>query len=145
MPVVVKMHNTTVSSSSRRRVFLSGVGLLRGACPYYPQGVHRTVSGQLVSSLDLACVALIFLPGPYFCVGGSWVFVFEGCVWGEAGRFSECLSRSHPSFGLSIHVSVYIFLFDQVYPSISSTLLLWFLSPFYNSVSEQVITQTYFF
>lgn len=122
MPTAVKMHNTTISSRPRGGYISLWVDLFKCACPYYSQGVRSAMSVQTASYLDL-CVALVFLPGPYFCVDHSCGFVFKESVLGEVGGhslFRVCLSRSHLSFGLSSYASV-IFL-DQSYQYLTNNI-----------------------
>lgn len=74
---------------------------------YSSQGVGSTTSEQAGPYLDLMGVALIFLPGPYFCVGGCG-FVFRGCAWGRQSLSQDLSFQSMPVFGSLVHACLWV-------------------------------------
>lgn len=118
-PTVVKMCNIPVSSRPQDGgICLWGVYLQVFVSCYHSLGVCSVISVQVVSYLDLVCNALVFQPGPSFCVGASGL-VFGGYAWGEAVPFLRiCLLTTYLSSGLWLHVCLFF------------SLLTMYLSPF---------------
>lgn len=121
MPVVMKMHNTSLFRAPGRGYSSPG---------WSSSGEHVLITLKVFTVRHLCSLHLVWtwhvLPSfsglaPYFCVGGSWGFVFEGSVWGRQVPFQNVF-RDHTPLLVSPSMCRFTSLFlTMTYLSISST------------------------